>query len=98
MKERQDSLAARIADTISGGVRRRAQDREPRAVLFDAAGEPRIVPPGSEAHGELIEAAERLVDIAVGKADADADAEADADATAEADVQLEAGADPGMAE
>lgn len=98
MKERQDSLAARIADTISGGVRRRAQEREPRAVLFDAAGEPRIVPPGSEAHAQLIEAAERLVEIAVGKGGPDADAEADAEAKAEADAQLEAGADPGLAE
>ncbi|MEA2374521.1 MAG: hypothetical protein QOD53_984 [Thermoleophilaceae bacterium] len=97
MKERQDSLAARIADTISGGVRRRAQDREPRAILFDAAGEPRILPAGGEAQAELIEAAERLVEIVVGKAAAEEDPAA-GDDTAPADVQLEAGADPDLAE
>ena len=70
MKERQDSLAARIADTISGGVRRRQQEREPRAVLYDAAGEPRIVPAGSEAQADLIEAAERLVEVALDDGDA----------------------------
>jgi hypothetical protein len=65
VKERQDSLAARIAGTIAGGVRRRQQEREPRALLYDAAGEPRVVPPGSEAHAGLIESAEVLVEIAL---------------------------------
>jgi hypothetical protein len=65
VKERQDSLAARIADTITGGVRRRQQDREPRAVLYDADGEPRLVPAGGHAQAELIESAERLVEIAL---------------------------------
>ena len=64
MKERQDSIAARIAGTIAGGVRRRQQDRESRAIVYDAAGEPTIVPAGSEAQAELIELADRLVEIA----------------------------------
>ena len=63
MKERQDSLAARIAGTIAGGVRRRQQDRTPRALVYDAAGEPRVVAPGSDAQVALIEAAEALVDL-----------------------------------
>jgi hypothetical protein len=65
VKERQDSIAARIAGTIAGGVRRRQQDRTPRALVYDAAGEPRIVPAGSEAQAGLIEAAEALVGIAL---------------------------------
>jgi hypothetical protein len=65
VKERQDSIAARIAGTIAGGVRRRQQDREPRALVYDAAGEPRIVPPGSDEQAALLETAERLVDIAL---------------------------------
>ena len=65
MKERQDSLAARIAGTIAGGVRRRQQDRLPRAVVYDSAGEPRIVPAGSDAQAALLEAAEELVEIAL---------------------------------
>ena len=40
MKERQDSIAQRIAGTIAGGMRRRQQEREPRALVYDAAGEP----------------------------------------------------------
>lgn len=63
MKERQDSLAARIAGTIAGGVRRRQQEREPRALVYDERGEPRVVAPGSEAHADLVDTAEALVDI-----------------------------------
>ena len=66
MKERQDSIAARIAGTIAGGVRRRQQEREPRALVYDERGEPRVVAPGSEAHADLVETAEALVDIALG--------------------------------
>jgi hypothetical protein len=68
VKERQDSIASRIAGTIAGGVRRRQQERESRAIVYDAAGEPTIVPAGSEAQAELIALADRLVEIA---ADAD---------------------------
>ena len=65
MKDRQDSLAARIAGTIAGGVRRRQQDREPRALVYDASGEPRVLPPGSEHHAPLVETADLLVEIAL---------------------------------
>jgi hypothetical protein len=65
MKERQDSLAARIAGTIAGGVRRRQQEREPRALVYDESGEPRVVAPGTEVHARLVETAEALVEIAL---------------------------------
>lgn len=65
MKERQDSIAARIAGTIAGGVRRRQQDRTPRALVYDEGGEPRIVRAGSDEQARLIEAAEVLVGIAI---------------------------------
>jgi hypothetical protein len=65
VKERQDSIAARIAGTIAGGVRRRQQEREPRALVYDERGEPRVIAPGSEEHGGLVESAEALVDIAL---------------------------------
>ena len=65
MKERQDSLAARIAGTIAGGVRRRQQEREPRALVYDASGEPRVVAPGGPEHAGLVESAERVVDVAL---------------------------------
>jgi hypothetical protein len=65
VKERQDSLAARIAGTIAGGVRHRQQEREPRALVYDERGEPEVIAPGSEAHADLVETAEALVDIAL---------------------------------
>ena len=73
MKERQDSLAARIAGTIAGGVRRRQQDRTPRALVYDASGEPRIVPAGSDEQAKLIETAELLVGIALDEPTAEGD-------------------------
>jgi len=66
VKEERSSIAARIADTISGGVRRRQREREPRAVVYDASGEPRIVPAGSDEQLDLIDAAERLVELVSG--------------------------------
>ena len=83
MKERQDSLAARIAGTIAGGVRRRQQDRTPRALVYDASGEPRIVRAGSEEQARLIETAEELVGIALDDPAAEGDGD---DAPAEGDT------------
>ena len=61
MRDQRSSIAARIADTITGGVRRRQREREPRAIVFDSAGEPRIVPAGSDEQVALIEAAEQMI-------------------------------------
>ena len=82
MKDRQDSIAARIAGTIAGGVRRRQQDRTPRALVYDASGEPRVVPPGSDEQSALIEAAEAVVDAVLGE-DGGADERGDAPGGAE---------------
>jgi hypothetical protein len=84
VKDRQDSIAARIAGTIAGGVRRRQQDRTPRALVYDAAGEPRVVPSGSDEQFALIESAEALVDVVMPADEAAAD-EAAADEAAAAD-------------
>jgi len=78
VKERQDSIAARIAGTIAGGVRRRQQERESRAIVYDRAGEPSIVPPGSDAQGELIELADSLMAIALEGEDGSGAEEGDA--------------------
>ena len=79
MKDRQDSIAARIAGTIAGGVRRRQQVRTPRALVYDATGEPRVVPAGSEEQGALIAAAEELVQAVLGDEAAEPDAEPEPD-------------------
>jgi hypothetical protein len=65
VKDRRASIPARIADTIAGGVRRRQQEREPRAVIYDSSGVARIVAAGSDDQRELIDIAERLVEAAV---------------------------------
>ena len=65
---------AKIADTITGTMRRRQRDREPRIVVYDASGHPRLVPPEAPGHDrallaadQLVEAAEKLVVLATGR-------------------------------
>jgi hypothetical protein len=82
VKERQDSIAARIAGTIAGGVRRHQQEREPRALVYDAAGEPRVVPTASDTHAELVAAAEAVVAAALDDAPEDDGGDPDAEARA----------------
>jgi hypothetical protein len=84
VKDRQDSFAARIAGTIAGGVRRRQQDRTPRALVYDASGEPRVVAAGSEAQVGLIAVAQTLVDAVLGE---------EAEPAASEEVELPAGDD-----
>ena len=95
MKERRDSIAVRIADTIAGGVRRRQQGREPRALVYDAAGEPRLVRAGGDEQRGLVEVAEVLVDIALEDAEPDAaeDEDAEPDAAEDDPAALEEGED-----
>jgi hypothetical protein len=66
MKERRGPLVrtvGMVAETVAGTVRRRRQGRMPRALVYDAEGHPRLVPPG-EAHDRLVEIAETLVAMA----------------------------------
>ena len=65
MRERRGQFA-KIADTITGSMRRRQRDREPRVLLYDRAGHPRLVPPGADEHAAIVSAAERLVELATG--------------------------------
>jgi hypothetical protein len=67
MKERRGPLSRTVdlvAGTVAGTVRRRRQGRMPRALVYDADGHSRLVPPGSEAHERLVELAESLVALA----------------------------------
>lgn len=56
-----------IADSLIGTVRRRRQAREPRVVLYDAAGHARVLAPGAEGHDELLDTAEELIRLAGGE-------------------------------
>jgi hypothetical protein len=77
VREQQRGSIGRIADTIAGTMKRRQRDREARVLVYDGGGSPRVVPPGSDAHAELVETAERLVALA-GGLDAGEPAEGDA--------------------
>jgi len=59
---------AKIADTITGTMRRRQQSREPRVLLYGPDGRPRTLPPSDDAHAAIVEAAEKLVVLATGRA------------------------------
>lgn len=68
MKERKGPLGRTVdmvADTVAGTVRRRRQGRMPRALVYDADGQPRLVPPGSGPHERMVELAESLVALAL---------------------------------
>jgi hypothetical protein len=69
------SRALGLAGEAAAAVKRRQQLRAPRVVLYDAAGHPRIVPAGSDAHAELVEVASELVLLASHGAAAESEAE-----------------------
>jgi hypothetical protein len=52
-----------IAETLAAGAKRRQLAREPRVLLYDEAGEPRLLHAGMKGRDELVELAERMVDL-----------------------------------
>jgi hypothetical protein len=92
MKERKGPfglMVGGIVDSVVQTARRRALDREPRALVYDADGQARLVKPGEPGGEELVETAGKLIDLAGSPAadePADADVEAE-EAAAEADAQ-----------
>jgi hypothetical protein len=66
MKDRRGALgrATELAGSVVAGVKRRQQARAPKVMLFDAAGRPRTLGPGSDAATGLIEIAQRMTAIA----------------------------------
>ena len=53
-----------IAESLAAGAKRRQQAREPRVLLYDATGEPRVFHAGMKGRDELVELAERMVELA----------------------------------
>ncbi len=68
MRPRQGAAgrAAAIAESVAAAVRRRQRDREPRVILYDAAGSARRVPPDHPAHSALVSLAAELARLADG--------------------------------
>lgn len=53
-----------IAEGVAAAVRRRQREREPRVVLFDVAGVARVVAPSAPGYEELLDVAERMLELA----------------------------------
>lgn len=67
MRERPKGAVARataVAEGVAGAMRRRQREREPRVLLYVAAGEPRLLAPGAKGHDELLDLAGRMVEVA----------------------------------
>ena len=94
MKERKGpfgQMVGGIVDSVVQTARRRAADREPRALIYDASGRSRTVRPGEPGGDEIVDAAGRLIDL-VGAPPASADDDAAAEEAAEAEAQTQADA------
>ena len=67
MKEQRKGALGRvgdIAESLAAGAKRRQQAREPRVLVYDAAGEPRVLHAGMKDRDELVAIAERMVELA----------------------------------
>ncbi len=67
MRERPRGAMARataVVDGVAGAVRRRQREREPRVVLYLAPGEPRLLAPGAKGQDDILDVAERMVELA----------------------------------
>jgi hypothetical protein len=75
VKERRRGPIGRatgIAESMGATVRRLQRDREPRVLVYDPSGEPRLLQPASRGYDRVIDVCERmvtLVDNAPGPAD-----------------------------
>lgn len=56
--------AGAVAGELADALRRRQRDRGPRILLYTAPGEPRVLAPGAKGHDELLDAGERLLELA----------------------------------
>lgn len=56
-----------VAGNVAAAARRRQERRRPRVVLYDAAGQPRVLGANAPAFEGLVEAGERLVGLVGGE-------------------------------
>jgi hypothetical protein len=64
VKERRKGPLGRatgIAETMAANVRRLQRDREPRVLVYDERGEPRLLQPAARGYERVIEVCERMV-------------------------------------
>ncbi len=65
MKERRGAIARAtgLAEGVAAAVRRRQREREPRLLLYDAAGHPRLLQPDARGYGRILEVCEQMVAV-----------------------------------
>lgn len=56
-----------MAENVAAAVRRRQRERDPRVVLFDASGSPRVVAPSAAGYDALLEIAEDMLALLDGR-------------------------------
>ena len=67
MKEQRKGALGRVGDlaeTLAAGAKRRQQAREPRVLVYDDHGEPCVWHAGMKGRDEMVEIAERMVELA----------------------------------
>ena len=52
-----------MAEGVAAAVRRMSRDREPRVLVYDAAGHARLLQPGSRGQAQVLRVAERMVEL-----------------------------------
>jgi hypothetical protein len=65
VKERRGAIgrATGIAEGMAATVRRIARDREPRVIVYNAAGYARLLQPESRGHERVLEVSEQMVEL-----------------------------------
>lgn len=53
--------ATGIAESMAATVRRLQRDREPRVLVYDAVGEPRLLQPDSRGYERVLDICDRMV-------------------------------------
>jgi hypothetical protein len=78
-----------IVDSVVQTARRRAHDREPRALIYDASGRPRLLKADDPGREELVATGGRLIEL-LGPSLVEEDPDAEDLAAAEAETQADA--------
>lgn len=67
MKDRKGPVGkvGGLAAGLAAAARRRQSAREPRVVVYDAAGHARVVAPADPAHDGLLETGRELIELGV---------------------------------
>jgi hypothetical protein len=55
--------ATGLAEGVAATVRRMQRDREPRVLVYDASGIARLLQPSSRGYDDVLDAADRMVEL-----------------------------------